>query len=838
MTCGALASKNDIELLKRQIAQIRKDCCQSQETTSLKNRIAALEFALNRKIDQDNLGDKIKAFLQSGQGKGLLGALLVGLAGAPPSLAGLASLQREVSLMKGLLNKTSTTATNAAKTAAKASSQAAGAAASAGSALAQLAALAAALAAAGIAVAGIKVGGARSDALEREINSINKGLSDAIAAANAARKVNQNQQKSIDKLNKDMDALNKLYIDVQAKIKNLNDIAAEARSNASKALSRILNLEPKIQKLNDIVAEARSNASKALNQLSDVAKKLSLHNDLIAESRSNSKKALAGLSEMSGKLKQLNDVSAQANSNASKAIRENERQDAKLKQLNDVSAQANSNASKALTGLNELSPRLREALNTANKADLNAAKALQVKATPGPKGEKGDRGERGPAGPTGPTGPAGVAGGVGAPGATGAPGPRGIPGIPGIQGPAGIPGINGKDGLPGKDGRPGRDGKDGKDGKDVNEQDVAAIKRGLTDLNAKVLPIAGLSVIINQLPNTINNLPNGETFKNAVANGTCRTLQPGGCMRKEMDSLGSGVNGANGKLDQLNAAMQGLDLAGTEALSKKLDTVDAKLGPQLPGGIAGKLGQMTEFLTDKFDKLWKTFRLDRLVSLLTLAASIHNAAMLSRDLGETLVDTLDSILRAIQGWMPDFLKSPDGDDFDLEEMLKAKLEKFLSDLLGAENYVELKATWIRANRILSTAANMLNSVRSMFNAVTEALQTIGGWIALGFNGIQREGLVSDRTWPWMDETPNFRSNQISRFTDNLDNLENAASSIQQLANSSVEFTSEARELVEESQKLVKLLDDKAQATTEKEVQEALKSQAALISDDDLSPGDK
>jgi hypothetical protein len=285
-------------------------------------------------------------------------------------------------------------------------------------------------------------------------------------------------------------------------------------------------------------------------------------------------------------------------------------------------------------------------------------------------------------------------------------------------------------------------------------------------------------------------------------------------------------------LDKLDKVAQGAELA-------LLQIINAKLGPQIPnGGIAGNLLRMTDFLKDKFDKLWKTFRLDRIISMLTLAASIHNAAMLSRELGETLLETLETILQAIQGWMPDFLKSPDGDGFDLDELLKAKLEKFLQDLLGRENYVNLKVTWIRANRILSTAANMLNAMRSMLNAITEGLQVIGGWIAMGFNGIQREGLVSDKTWPWMDETPNFQSKSISRFTQNLENLEDAASTIQQLAGSSIEFTSEAKELTEETQKLVKLLDEKQQATTKKEVEEGLKSQAALISDDDLEPGAK
>ncbi len=269
--------------------------------------------------------------------------------------------------------------------------------------------------------------------------------------------------------------------------------------------------------------------------------------------------------------------------------------------------------------------------------------------------------------------------------------------------------------------------------------------------------------------------------------------------------------------------MQGVDLS-------LLAVINRKLGAQVDGGLSG-------FLMGKFDALWRTFRVDRIISMLTLAASIHNAAMLSRDLGETLVSTLDTILRAIQGWMPEFLKSPDGEDFDLEEMLKNKLENFLKDLLGADNYVNLKSSWIRANRILSTAANMLNAMRSMLNAITEGLETIANWVALGFNGFQREGLVSDRTWPWMSENNNFQVKQITRFTETIDNLEEAASSIEQLASQSIEFTSEAKELVEETANLKKLLSEEAEKTTKKEVEEGLKNIAPEVSADDTNPAE-
>ena len=751
---------------------------------------------------------KSGGFITRPEAQGLIGLGIVGLVKTP-------DLAKEFALYQGLLNKTNAVAGRAAAQASQAAAKASQAAAGTGAALSQIAAIAAALAAAGIAVAGIKVGEGRDDALDQSIDATNAGLSKILGLLNPIKQDIRKLQAADKVLNKDLDSFNNDFKIIESKVKNLNDIVAEARSNASKSLVGFKELEPKIKNLNDITAQANSNASKALTEINTNVKP---------------------------KLGQLNDITAQANSNASKALTEiNTNVKPKLGQLNDITAQANSNASKALIRLGILDPKIAALNNIAAQANSNASKALLQKAIPGPAGVPGKNGAPGPAGAPGATGTPGSAG---APGATGAPGPAGAPGATGAPGPAGAPGATGapgaagapgKNGAPGKDGAPGkngRDGKDGKDGKDVDDAIVAEIRAKLGSIEQQVVPLAALTVAVNGLPKTINNVPNTEAFKAGVAAGTCRTTQPGGCMRKLTDPIQDGVNQNGNWLQKIMAAMQGFDLG-------LLMRMDAKLGPQIPnGGLAGNLLRMTDFLKDKFEKLWKTFKVDRIISMLTLAASVHNAAMLSRELGETLLDTLESILQAIQGWMPDFLKNPDGDDFDLSELFKAKLEKFLQDLLGAENYVNLKVSWIRANRILSTAANMLNAMRSMMNAITEGLQVIGGWIALGFNGIQREGLVSDKTWPWMDEKPNFQSKRISRFTQNLENLEDATSTIQQLAQSSIEFTSEAKELTEETQNLVKLLDEKQQATTKKEVEEALKNQAALISDDDLEPGAK
>jgi hypothetical protein len=587
---------------------------------------------------------------------------------------------------------------------------------------------------------------------------------------------------------------------LEAKVDNLNHIAAQANSNASKALIGLNVIEAKVKNLNDIAAQANSNASTALVNTRANETKLVRLNDIAAQANSNASRALIGISSLEIRARQLNDITAQANSNASKALIKANGNESRLNRLNDTAAQANSNASTALIGV--------------DRAIAQSAKALLQKSTPGPKGDKGDRGA------------------TGSPGARGPQGLRGLPGLQGLRGLPGLQGLQGLQGLPGLQGSPGRDGRDGKDVDDVTAR---RIERKLNEINSKVLPVALFTVAVNGINANIKaGSPASEAFKAGVAEGTCRTTQPGGCTRKLTDPIKNQATANGQRLDQINAALNAADLA-------LLKTVDAKLGPQIPnGGIGGKLLEFFNGFKKFTNELWDALGLDKAIQLLNLAASLHNAAMLSRSLGETMVETAESVIRAAQLWIPGFLRNPDGEpmNLDLSELMGEKVKDFLKATLGTDNYNAISKKWTYANRILTTAGNMLDATRSMMNAAVEGISTVGGWIAKMGNGLQNEGLVSDDTWPWMDESPDFnRYGAIGRYVNQLENLDDAASSVQQLANSATEFQQNAIELTKETQNLKKLLDEnEVQKKTEEDTKSAA-SQSPEIDPKDLLPAE-
>ncbi|MBD2605482.1 hypothetical protein H6G81_13300 [Scytonema hofmannii FACHB-248] len=176
------------------------------------------------------------------------------------------------------------------------------------------------------------------------------------------------------------------------------------------------------------------------------------------------------------------------------------------------------------------------------------------------------------------------------------------------------------------------------------------------------------------------DIPTIPQIETASATGTCRTLQPGGCGAKALNDLGSGVNQntnnqSNNLFDKLNAGANAAQLA-------LLKIIDNKLGKQITGGISGKL-------VDGF----KWLQLDRVLGVLTFAATVQNHLMLSNDIGQTLIGAFTNVLNFLG------LKDDQGKIFDVTEIINSSVETFVKSIVGAENYATISVAWAKANRI-------------------------------------------------------------------------------------------------------------------------------------------
>ncbi|CAO5047857.1 hypothetical protein MICAER10613_025970 [Microcystis aeruginosa] len=253
-----------------------------------------------------------------------------------------------------------------------------------------------------------------------------------------------------------------------------------------------------------------------------------------------------------------------------------------------------------------------------------------------------------------------------------------------------------------------------------------------------------------------------------------------------------------------------------------LNRIDAKLGPQVNGGLSG-------YLQDRFTKLWNSRVVDRALNLMAVGASLHNAIMLSRDLGATLIETTGNVLAAIG------IKNADGEAFDFNAIIGQTVENFVKSAVGVENYTNLKQTWIKANRILTAGANLIDSVRSMQNTMIEAQEIVGGWVAKIGNGLSRDGVVSDNTIDWMPERPDFK-NPFFRAQQTIENLTEATESVNQLASAVIEAQELRTQINANYQAFQNEITVKSEEKKTAETAKKQESQSTDINNSDLKQG--
>ncbi|NJN58020.1 MAG: hypothetical protein HC879_11250, partial [Leptolyngbyaceae cyanobacterium SL_5_9] len=175
----------------------------------------------------------------------------------------------------------------------------------------------------------------------------------------------------------------------------------------------------------------------------------------------------------------------------------------------------------------------------------------------------------------------------------------------------------------------------------------------------------------------------------------------------------------NDLLNQLNTGLNAANTLNLDEVLAKLNTINNKLGPQVTGGLSGFLQGFRE----KFDKFVKWTQIDRVLNVLTFITVVHNAFMLSNQIGQTLMSAISQGLAVIG------IRDEDGRELDINSIIGTAVENAIKSIIGAENYETMSAQWKRANRIYQAASNILFSIQSIMYSVLESLEVIGSYVA-------------------------------------------------------------------------------------------------------------
>ncbi|MEH2309341.1 hypothetical protein [Nostoc sp.] len=327
---------------------------------------------------------------------------------------------------------------------------------------------------------------------------------------------------------------------------------------------------------------------------------------------------------------------------------------------------------------------------------------------------------------------------------------------------------------------------------ETSKADITKIDTRLKDqekVNSAALPkldqiLGFLPLIPARAADAIRpSIPTIPQIETAAATGTCRTTQPGGCMNKALNDNAAGIinnnntNAAN-ILDAVNTGANAALLAGQQ-------TILQRLGDQLPGGIGGKLSRFAEWM-----------HLDRVLNMMILGATIHNALMLSNDIGQTFIGIINNVLQLIG------LKKEDGSAFDIGSVISSSIENLIKGAIGAENYTSLTTAWAKANRIYQASVNILNTFQGLSSAILTGLEMTAGKVAKIGNALRKSGEVLETAYGWMNPQPKF--NRVTQF---LENLQNGASTIQMVTQAPLDVINATTELTNATTELTNAIKE-------------------------------
>ena len=306
----------------------------------------------------------------------------------------------------------------------------------------------------------------------------------------------------------------------------------------------------------------------------------------------------------------------------------------------------------------------------------------------------------------------------------------------------------------------------------------------------------GIGAAIAAMPTTLANNP---TFTGAIANaaaaGTCRTAQPGGCLGNRFDTL---QNGQNNLINRLNLGLQAGQGALLAAINNTVNTVNSKLGAQVTGGLSGKLTRMSNWL-----------QLDRVWNMLTYAAVLHNAWMLSSSFGQTLLSATSSFLAAVG------ITDEDGGAIDVGALIGKQIKEVAESIFGTGAVSQFETQYKKYMRVYQAAANIVSTLSSIGYSILSVLEIVGSRVSKIGNALRWFGVVSDRAYSSMNEVDNFQNpffNRIIRMEEAASSIDTVSSEVVNVRQQSVDLKNQKKALDE----AIKDLDKKADASEQKE----------------------
>ncbi len=341
--------------------------------------------------------------------------------------------------------------------------------------------------------------------------------------------------------------------------------------------------------------------------------------------------------------------------------------------------------------------------------------------------------------------------------------------------------------------------------KDKSDFNIDNFKRDLEDFFTTTV-IAGVTPTLLNIQSQTTPVSQQTNTRAAI----CDSTNPGGCINSNV--------------------LQPLQ-AGQANNLNLFSSLFANLNDQLvQNPLLQKIDATTTGTSEFVKKAWRTTRVGKILEYLSLAVTLHNAAMLSRNLGASLGDAISAIANNTIS----LIKNEEDNSIDINETLGNTIEGFLTSVLGAANYQNLSETFSKYNRIVNAAANVTYSILSIQAGLAEGLETIGNYTGRIGNALKKSGAVLENSYSWMSEKVSVKTGrlgQIQAILNTGEGIENFASEIQ---NATSEFR-EAQENVNQiGEQITSVKSEFTNAETEKDTAETTTKSNSQATQPELS----
>ena len=198
-------------------------------------------------------------------------------------------------------------------------------------------------------------------------------------------------------------------------------------------------------------------------------------------------------------------------------------------------------------------------------------------------------------------------------------------------------------------------------------------------------------------------------------------------------------------------------------------------------GVVNIIKTTTTSIQQFQQKAWEFTKMDKILPMLNLTVSLHNAAMLSNNVGETIGQVVDNALSTVGIKIKDAQGNPIG----INEVIGNSVQGLIQSIIGTENYQNLLVAQAKANRIYQTGINLLSSVTQMLGSMEEIAEETGIDVAKIGNALRDSGTVEPDSYEHMAEN---KKGLVKAFS--------ALEAVQEKADTIQSITSEVRDLAE------------------------------------------